>query len=195
MDAALPLPPLPVTADTRRVDPPILGFIIGAAIPALVASAAWWLRVEVVAVVATIGVPIGAVIGAVMSWRLVGPTWVATSVASALAAPLVLALPIALVMAAIGIGSVLTTGLEGLVVVPFAIVVIAYAEVIGAPITLPVAFIVALLVRRAASMSSDRAMAHVGLLVLVTIVVAAMTLAANAGLLVPYGIGPVDPGY
>ena len=33
MDVALPLPPLPVAAGTRRLDPPLLGFVIGAAVP------------------------------------------------------------------------------------------------------------------------------------------------------------------
>ncbi len=195
MDASLPLPPPPVAVDARRVDPPLLGFVIGAAIPALVASAAWWLNVEVVAAIATIGVPVGAVVGALMANRLVGPTWIATTIVGALAAPLVLGLPIALIVAAIGIGSVFTSGLDGLIAVPLALVVIGYAEVVGVPITLPIAVVVALLVRRAGGMSSDRAMAHLGLLVLVAVVVAAITLTANAGLPLPFGTGPVDPGY
>ena len=44
-------------------------------------------------------------------------------------------------------------------------------------------------------MSGRRALGHVGALVVVTVVVGLVTIAAATGLLVPYGIGRVDPGY
>ena len=89
MDAALPLPPLPVAAATKRVDPPLLGFVIGAAIPALVASAAWWLDIPWIALVAVVGIPIGALFAAIVAPRMVGPDWVGATLLAALAAPLV----------------------------------------------------------------------------------------------------------
>ena len=77
----------------------------------------------------------------------------------------------------------------------FALIALAVAELGGAPITLPVAFVVALLVRRAFGMSERRAIGHVGALAAVTVVVGLVTIAAATGLLVPFGIGRVDPGY
>ena len=44
-------------------------------------------------------------------------------------------------------------------------------------------------------MSEPRAIGHVGALAAVTVVVGLVTIAAATGLLVPFGIGRVDPGY
>ena len=48
-------------------------------------------------------------------------------------------------------------------------------------ITLPVAFVVAILVRRAARMRSDRAAFHVGLLVVAALIAGAVTLVGMTG--------------
>ena len=196
MDAALPLPPLPVTAGTRRLDPPVLGFVIGAAVPALVASAAWWLDVPWIALVAVVGIPIGALFAAVVAPRMVGAEWVGATLLAALAAPLV---PGALIAVGILAGSFATTFGTGpdaiLGAVYFGVIALVVAELAGAPITLPVAFVVALLVRRAAAMPERRALVHVGALVAITLVIGVVTIAAATGLLVPFGIGRVDPGY
>ena len=196
MDAALPLPPLPVAATVKRVDPPLLGFVIGAAIPALVASAAWWLDVPWVAFVAVVGIPIGALFAAVVAPRMVGPDWVGATLLTALAAPLVPGALIALGVLAGSIASAFGSGADAIVGgAYFAVIALAVAELGGAPITLPVAFVVALLVRRAFGMPERKALGHVGALAVVTVVIGLVTIAAASGLLVPYGIGRVDPGY
>jgi hypothetical protein len=196
MDAALPLPPLPVTAVTRRVNPPLLGFVIGAAVPALVASVAWWLDVPWVAYVAAVGIPIGALFAAVVAPRMVGADWVGATLLAALAAPLVPAAVIAIGFLAGSVATAFGTGPDVLLGgVYVAVIALVVGELIGAPITLPVAFIVALLIRRAFGMPERRALAHVGALAVVTIAVGLVTIAAATGLLVPYGIGRVDPGY
>ena len=198
MDAALPLPPLPVTAaheaaSTRRSS----DSSIGAAVPALVASAAWWLGVPWIALVAAVGIPIGALFAAVVAPRMVGPDWVGATLLAALAAPLV---PGALIAVGLLAGSIAT----------------AFGSVADA--ILGGAYFGADRPRRrrarrrpdhaAASRSSSRcwsgepfgmserrALGHVGALVAVTVVVGVVTIAAATGLLVPYGIGRVDPGY
>ena len=196
MDAALPLPPLPVAAATKRVDPPLLGFVIGAAIPALVASAAWWLDVPWIALVAVVGIPIGALFAAIVAPRMVGPDWVGATLLAALAAPLVPGALIAIGLLAGSVAAATGSGADAILGgVYFALIALVVAELGGAPITLPVAFVVALLVRRAFGMSERRAIGHVGALAAVTVVVGLVTIAAATGLLVPFGIGRVDPGY
>ncbi len=196
MDVALPLPPLPVAAGTRRLDPPLLGFVIGAAVPALVASAAWWLNVPWIALVAAVGIPIGALFAAVVAPRMVGTDWVGATLLAALAAPLVPGVVIAIGFLAGSLATAFGTGTDAVLGgVYFGVIALVVAELAGAPITLPVAFVVALLVRRAAGMSERRALGHVGALVAVALVVGVFTIAAATGLLAPFGIGPVDPGY
>ncbi len=198
MDAALPLPPPPVAVDTRRLDPHLLGFVVGAAVPALVASVAWWLNVEWVAFVAAVGILVGGLIAAVLAPRMVGPDWVGSTLLAALVAPLVPGVLIGLAFLAGSVSAAFGFGMEPNALlggVYLAIVTLVVAEVGGVPITLPVAFVVALLMRRAASMPSDRAMVHVGLLVVVTIGISAITLMAYAGLPLPLGIEPIHRGY
>jgi hypothetical protein len=200
MHAAWPLPPLPIAAEVRRPHLTLLGLVIGAAVPALVASIAWWLDVPWVAAIAAIGIPIGATIGAGAGPRMAGPSWVGETILAGLAAPLV---PGALIGAAFFIGAVASAVDTGLVDVAggfffgalYGAVMVLIAELAGSPITLPVAFVVALLVRRAAAMPVRRATIHVTALVVITSVVGLVTLAAMAGLLLPFGIGRIDSGY
>ena len=129
MDAALPLPPLPVAAATKRVDPPILGFVIGAAIPALVASAAWWLDVPWIALVAVVGIPIGALFAAIVAPRMVGPDWVGATLLAALAAPLVPGALIALGFLAGSVATAFGSGADAILGgVYFALIALVVAE-------------------------------------------------------------------
>src|SRR3712207_4936224 len=63
-------------------------FLVGAAVPALVASAAWWLGVPYIAVVAAVGSPIGGILALAASERL-ARDWASTSALLGLGAPLI----------------------------------------------------------------------------------------------------------
>ena len=81
-------------------------------------------------------------------------------------------------------------------ILAFGALVLAAAEVGGLPITVPVALVVAVLLRRAARMPAHRAAIHVGALVAVALLVGLVTVAAMSGLLLPFGIGgAIDAGY
>ncbi|HEY4190169.1 MAG TPA: hypothetical protein VGM28_07095 [Candidatus Limnocylindrales bacterium] len=203
MDAVLLPPAAPAISRERHASPVVLGFLIGGAVPALVAIVAWWLGIAWVAWVAGVGIVIGALFGALLAPRMVSVDWLPATVMGALAAPLV---PGALIALILTFGS-LFSGVSGadrgvLDLVEslvfgalFGVVALVVAEVAGAPITLPVAFVVTLLVRRAARMPAARAAVHVGVLMAVVLAAALLTLAAMRGLLVPFGIRIVDPGY
>ena len=201
MDAVLLPPAAPAVARERHANPVVLGFLIGAAVPALVASASWWLGVWWIAAIATAGIVIGAGVGAVIAERLVGDAWVGVALLAAFCAPIVPAVLITLGVALTAVtnipGSDLTevvTGVAG--ILAFGLLVLAVAEVGGLPVTVPVALVVALLLRRAARMPAHRAAIHVGVLVIVAVAVGLVTLAAMGGLLSPLGIpGAVDAGY
>jgi hypothetical protein len=201
MDAILLPPAAPAVARDRHANPAVLGFLIGAAVPALVASTAWWLGVWWIAAIAAAGIAIGAGLGAVIGEKLVSEAWIGVALLAAFCAPVVPALLITVgvaLTAATNIpGSDVTevvTGVAG--ILAFGLLVLAVAEVGGLPITVPVALVVALLVRRAARMPAHRAAIHVGALVIVALAVGLVTLAAMGGLLLPLGIpGVVDPGY
>jgi hypothetical protein len=195
MDTALLLPPLPIAADTRRLDPSLIGCLVGGAVPALVASIAWWFDVTWVAAVASAGIPIGAVVAAIAAPRMAGPDWVGAAVLAGLSAPLVPGVLIALGFLAGSAGTAASSGLDvALGGVFLALVALVFAELGGAPITLPLAFVVALLIRRAALMPARRAAIHVGALVVISGVLAFTTLVAMAGLLAPIGIEPIHRG-
>ena len=200
MDAVLLPPAAPAVARERHANPVVLGFLIGAAVPALVASAAWWLGVWWIAAIAAAGIVIGAGVGAVIGERLLGDAWVGVALLAAVCAPVVPA-----VLITIGVGVAAATNVTGAdlasivggfaAVLAFGLLVLVVAEIGGVPITIPVALVVAFLVRRAAGMPTDRAAIHVGALVVVALLVGAATVAAMAGLLLPFGIGAIDAGY
>ena len=190
MDTVWPLPPAaPASSDVEArsgANPALLGLLIGAAVPALVASVAWWLNQTYVATMAGVGVVVGAAIGAAIGPRMVGPSWVGSTIVAALAAPLVAGVVIA---AFLVLGSVASAADTGLVDVAgglffgivYGFLVLVVAELAGAPITLPIAFVVAFLVRRAARMRPEQAAFHVGLLVAVALAAGVVTLVAMTG--------------
>jgi hypothetical protein len=190
MDTAWPLPPAtpaaPAVGARSGANPAQLGLLIGAAVPALVASVAWWLNQPYVAAVAGVGIVIGAAIGAVSGPRMAGPDWIGSTILAALAAPLVAGVVIAVLFVIGMVASAVDTGLVdtagGLFFgIVYGFVIIVVAEIAGAPITLPIAFIVALLVRRAARMRPEWAAFHVGLLVVAALVAVTLTLVAMTG--------------
>ena len=120
------------------------------------------------------------------------PDWIGSTILAALVAPLVAGVVIAglfvigMTASAVDTGLVDTAGglFFGIV---YGLVILVVAEIAGAPITLPIAFIVALLVRRAARMSPEWAAFHVGLLVVAALVVGTLTLVAMTGAFGPVG--------
>ena len=187
----------PSTAATKRVDPPILGFVIGAAIPALVASAAWWLGVPWIAFVAAVGIPIGALFAAIVAPRMVGPDWVGATLLAALAAPLV---PGALIALGLLAGSIATAFGIGRGRHPRRRLLRAASPSSSPSSAAPRS--------RCPSPSWSRCWsgepsacpgagpwATSARWSSVTVVVGLVTIAAATGLLAPYGIGRVDTGY
>ena len=201
MDAVLLPPAAPAVARERHANPVVLGFLIGAAVPALVASAAWWLGIWWIAAIAAAGIVIGAGVGAVIAERLVSEAWVGVALLAAFCAPVVPAVLITLGVALTAATNIpgsdlaeVVTGVAG--ILAFGLLVLAVAEVAGLPVTVPVALVVAVLLRRAARMPAHRAAIHVGALVIVAVAVGLVTVAAMDGLLLPLGIsGAVDAGY
>ena len=190
MDTAWPLPPAtsaaPAVGARSGANPALLGLLIGAAVPALVASAAWWLNQPYVAAVAGVGIVIGAAIGAVAGPRMAGPDWIGSTILAALVAPLIAGVVIAVLFVIGMVASAVDTGLVdtagGLFFgIVYGFVILVVAEIAGAPVTLPIAFIVALLVRRAARMRPEWAAFHVGLLVVAALVAVTLTLVAMTG--------------
>lgn len=201
MDAVLLPPAAPAVARERHANPVVLGFLIGAAVPALVASAAWWLGAWWIAAIAAAGIVIGAGIAAVIGDRLVRDAWIGVALLAAFCAPVV---PAVLITAGVAVsaatnvaGADAPTIVGGVAaILAFGLLAIAVAEVCGLPITVPVALVVAVLLRRAARMPARRAAIHVGALVAVALMVGLVTVAAMSGLLVPFGIsGAIDAGY
>ncbi|HEY6568789.1 MAG TPA: hypothetical protein VIZ22_00780, partial [Candidatus Limnocylindrales bacterium] len=184
MDAAWPLPPAtpaaPAVGARSGANPALLGLLIGAAVPALVASAAWWLNQPYVAAVAGVGIVIGAAIGVVAGPRMAGPDWIGSTILAALVAPLIAGVVIA-VLFVIGMVASAEPALGLFYGLIYALVILVVAEIAGAPVTLPIGFIVAVLVRRAARMRPEWAAFHVGLLVVAALVAGGLTLVAMAG--------------
>ncbi len=191
MDTVWPLPPA-APASTAVVEarsganPALLGLLIGAAVPALVASIAWWLNQPYVAAVAGVGIVVGAAIGAAVGPRMAGPSWVGSTILAAMVAPLIPGVVIAVLLvfgsAASAIGTGFLDAAGGLFFgIVYGFLVLVVAELAGAPVTLPVAFVVAFLVRRAARMRPERAAFHVGLLVVFALAAGVVTLVATTG--------------
>jgi hypothetical protein len=199
MDATWPLPPAPVAVAVDgepHANPRLLGLVIGAAVPALVASVAWWVDVDFVAIIAAAGIPIGAILGAWLGRRWLDSAWIGFALLAGIAAPLMAVAVLSAVFLVTGSGSNVDGGTQALsswfVVSLLAAV---YGEVFGTPITVPTALVAGFLVRRAARMPIRRAAMHVGLLVVATIALGAVTLLAYAGLLAPLGVARGIPGF
>jgi hypothetical protein len=196
MHATWPLPPIPAPTTTeRRADPRLLGLVIGAAVPALIASAAWWLDVHLVAAIAAPGIPIGALIGAVTGRRWLDSAWIGFAFLAGIAAPLVAVAVLSAVFLVTGSGSNVEGGTQAVASWAFVSMLAAfYGEVIGAPITVPTALLAGFLVRRAAAMPIRRATVHVGLLLLASAAFGGYTLLVYLGAVDPVTIASVAVG-
>ena len=173
------LPPAPVAATTTdSLEPGVLGFLIAGSVAAVVASAAWWLSLTPVALIAAVGIPIGAVLAAAAGRRLTGPGWFGTAVGLGLIAPLVPGGLIAAAFLQIAASGGTVTGVPGPAVggLEIAIIALIYAELVGAPVAVPVSVVSGFLIRRAARMPADRARHHVAALVIVAVALAGVTL-------------------
>ena len=169
--------------------------VIGASVPALVASVAFWLGVEWIAVIASFGVPIGAVLAVEGAGRMTGPDWIVGSLRAAVIAPLagallvlgggVLAAGLGAVLGPDGLGAVRPEAILG--VVAFGLMVVFIAEIVGVPVTFPTALIVAFLLRRATRMG-PAARPHLVALGVVATTLALVSLLAASGEL--NGIAP-----
>jgi hypothetical protein len=170
-----PRPAAPTT------DVQVYAIAIGASVPAVVACVAYWLDVEYVAIVAGFGTLIGPVLAVEGAGRMVDSWW-AGALRAAFIAPLIAAGVIvgsALLGAAPGVG---TFGPEAIVgAVGVTLFVAAFALLLGMPVTIPTALVVAWLVRRAAGMDRRRARLHVGALTAAAAIGAAITLVAAQG--------------
>ena len=171
----------------RPAEPPtevqLYAIAIGASVPALLASATWWLQFEWVAATAALGILIGPVLAVMEAGRMVNGSWSEGVLRAGFAAPLA--------GAALILGGVLVwwvaaistdtapIGLEVVVgIAGFALLVAFVALIVGTPITLPTAFVVAWLLRRAARMDTRRARLHVATLVGTAVAAGAITLYA-----------------
>jgi hypothetical protein len=191
MDAALPLPQHVVERE-GHLEPSKLGLAIGASVPALVASGAWWMDLPWVAAIAAPGTLVGGLIGALMGRRVIDRGWAGTSILSAIVAPLVPAAVISVVFLVTGSGSTVAGSQQSLLSwLAVSAALACYAELFALPITLPIAIVIALLVRRAYRMPRRRARMHVGLLVTVAVVAGTTTVLGVLGLLAPLGIDGV----
>jgi len=125
----------------------VVGAVVGASVPALGAVVAWWLGVGFIAVIAGAGVPIGGALGALMAAPAAGPHWGRAAAGAAIAGPIVASV----VLVAVGGG-------DPAAILPGLAVVVAFAEIIGLPVTVPAALMATLLVRRLARMPDGAAM-------------------------------------
>ena len=179
------VPPAPVVEPETEVQ--LYAIAIGASVPALLAAATWWLDASVIAVIAALGILIGPVLAVEGAGRMLAPSWWAGALRAAVLAPLAVASLILIGVAMYGVAAIVTASFDGLVgAFVLGFLVVAVAMVVGTPITLPTALVVAWLLRRAARMDQRRARLHVGVLVAAAVSAAVITLYAvevNGGLL------------
>jgi hypothetical protein len=197
--------PAPADRSVRSVstETQVQAILIGASIPALVASTAFWLHVEWVAAIAALGVPLGAVLAVEGAGWMTGPDWIIGSLRAAFLAPLAAAALIVgggVIAAIAGVvlepGGLLGVQPEAVVgVIAFGLLVVLVAEVVGLPVTIPTALLVAFLLRRAARLG-PAARPHVIALVVVAAVVGVVSLLAASGALgsIAPDLVPLDVG-
>src|SRR6188472_3635255 len=147
--------PAPADRSVRSVstETQVQAILIGASVPALVASTAFWLHVEWVAAIAALGVPLGAVLAVEGAGWMTGPDWIIGSLRAAFLAPLAAAALIVgggVIAAIAGVvlepGGLLGVQPEAVVgVIAFGLLVVLVAEVVGLPVTIPTALLVAFL--------------------------------------------------
>jgi hypothetical protein len=197
--------PAPADRSVRSVstETQVQAILIGASVPALVASTAFWLHVEWVAAIAALGVPLGAVLAVEGAGWMTGPDWIIGSLRAAFLAPLAAAALIVgggVIAAIAGVvlepGGLLGVQPEAVVgVIAFGLLVVLVAEVVGLPVTIPTALLVAFLLRRAARLG-PAARPHVIALVVVAAVVGVVSLLAASGALgsIAPDLVPLDVG-
>jgi hypothetical protein len=197
--------PAPADRSVRSVstETQVQAILIGASVPALVASTAFWLHVEWVAAIAALGVPLGAVLAVEGAGWMTGPDWIIGSLRAAFLAPLAAAALIVgggVIAAIAGVvlepGGLLGVQPEAVVgVIAFGLLVVLVAEVVGLPVPIPTALLVAFLLRRAARLG-PAARPHVIALVVVAAVVGVVSLLAASGALgsIAPDLVPLDVG-
>ena len=96
--------------------------------------------VLILAVIAAAGIPIGAALAAADGRRLAGPGWFGTAIKLGLLAPLIPGGLIAAAFLVIAASGATVTGLPGAAVggLEIAAIALIYAEVLGAPVAVPV---------------------------------------------------------
>jgi hypothetical protein len=172
-----PMPP------ARTIEPgtdlQLYAIAIGASVPAILASAAWWLHLEWIAVIAAVGMFVGPVLAVEGAGRMLGRSWWVGALRAGFLAPLAVATLILVLVAVYGVVAILTMSIDGLFFTfVFGFMVVAVAMAVGLPITLPTALVVAWLLRRAAAMDQREARLHVGALAAGAALAGAITLAA-----------------
>ncbi len=184
--ATAPLVDWPMPPD-RTVEPAteiqLYAIAIGASVPAILASATWWLHVEWIAAIAALGILIGPVLSVMEAGRMLASSWSEGVLRAAFAAPLAAA---ALILGGVFVWWVVTISADSAPIGPevvvgilgFGLLVAVVAMVGGLPITLPTALVVAWLLRRAAAMEPHRARLHVGALAAGAAIAGAITLVA-----------------
>jgi hypothetical protein len=197
--------PAPADRSVRSVstETQVQAILIGASVPALIASTAFWLHVEWVAAIAALGVPLGAVLAVEGAGWMTGPDWIIGSLRAAFLAPLAAAALIVgggVIAAIAGVvlepGGLLGVQPEAVVgVIALGLLVVLVAEVVGLPVTIPTAVLVAFLLRRAARLG-PAARPHVIALVVVAAVVGVVSLLAASGALgsIAPDLVPLDVG-
>ena len=181
----------PATMTTRSAR--LLVVTVGAAVPVLAASVAWWLGIPFVAAILAGGAVAGPLAAVRRANRLVGPRWLPVAIVSGIEAPF-LAAGVVLLVAIIGAAwSPGDSG--GLEYAAFgALFMLLYATIFGLPVALPVAVVAGFLVRRAALLGPERARRHVALLVVVAAGAGVISLAGVTGVLesVAPDLRPID---
>ena len=178
----------------------IQAIVLGASIPTLLACAAWWLHLEWLAAIAALGILIGPVLAVVEAPRMLAGSGGEGVLRAALAAPVAAS---ALILGGVFVWWVVTVaatsapiGFDALVGIPmFGLLVVFVALVVGVPVTLPTALVVAFLLRRADGMGRN-ARPHLAALAVVAAVVGIVTLLAASGSLagIAPDLGPIDIG-
>ena len=170
----------PATMTTRSAR--LLVVTVGAAVPVLAASVAWWLGIPFVAAILAGGAVAGPLAAVRRANRLVGPRWLPVAIVSGIEAPFLAAGAVLLVAV---IGAAWSPGDSGgLEYAAFgALLVLLYATIFGLPFALPVAVVAGFLVRRAALLGPERGRRHVALLVVVAAGAGVISLAGLTGVL------------
>src|SRR5215203_6339443 len=86
------MPPAPIVEPRTEIQ--AYAIAIGASVPAILASATWWLHLEAIATIAAIGILVGPVVAVEGAGRMLGRSWWAGALRTGFLAPLAVAAPI-----------------------------------------------------------------------------------------------------